>query len=576
MKREGVKQVRQPTTASSSPATSTKGTGKSWFVRVLTGLGICLMLAVLRMLSLYVKNGGLSSLRSEPVDEGPTIRVQQPDAGMVLTTRQSASSGKKKAGDEEDEEDAEEAPPPPPPPAAKKIPPTLKEIESGLYRPDTSRKLEHYAGAWLISKRRLLEARSYIKAIRSLEGASFAVAGMAAHRDPRITLMTRDFFDFSVQHLSSTTNQLPSGSTRAFLDVIHEQTVSGVGRLRARAEARRDHPTHVSPLSSDERRTELTVAVIPFCNRAASIDPRLETEMYVDFNVKVRLLFFQATFWSVYRAFPRIVVTVGTEEDLQTVMAMHLPIFKTVNMKALFNVSAPLRQPGSVHFLPRETLLFLIDKLTDKRSADFARFQYVYYTEADHILQLRSPDQLFNAIDGSGGKYAIAPHRLQVGCGFALLRTLSLCPSSFSPSLPLFSPLLPLFLSTSPHSLAISDHCHAAGLPQVQALMARQPLAGAPNSKPRQQDARGRARGSSGQLLRRRPLLFRQLRQLVVQLPKLGLKELFLLGALRGIRIHAADGHGARGSVRLLASSEALPRAGAVRREGSQARRRRV
>ena len=536
MKREGSKQARQPMTASSSVPSPAKGSGKSWIVRVLAALGICLMLAVLRMLRLYVKNGGLSSLRSEPEDEGPTIRVQRPDDAGMDVTRHSVSSGKKsREKDEEAEDHANDAPPPPPPPlppaaaAAKKVLPTLKEIESGLYRPDTSRKLEHYAGAWLISKRRLLEARPSIKAIRSLEGASFAVAGMAAHRDPRITLMTRDYFDFSVQHLSSTTNQLPSGSTRAFLDAIHEQTVSGVGRLRARAEVRHDHPTHVSPLSSDERRTELTVAVIPFCNRAASIDPRLETEMYVSFNVKVRLLFFQATFWSVYRAFPRIVVTVGTEEDLQTVLAMRLPIFKTVNMKALFNASAPLRQPGSVHFLPRETLLFLIDKLTDKRSTDFARFQYVYYTEADHILQLRSVDQLFNAIDGSGGRYAVAPHRLQVRHRRFQGRDVPFLAGLLPPHLPLslYPPIplsLPFFFSFSPFLLFSSspfllfssspfllfsssplppraDDRHAPGLPQVQAPVARQPLAGAPHRQSGKQDAGGGARRPPRQLL---------------------------------------------------------------------------
>lgn len=111
-----------------------------------------------------------------------------------------------------------------------------KLIESGLYRPNTSRALEHYAGAWLVPKRRLLEAKLRIQQIKSLEGASFAVSGYAAHQDYRTTLMTRDYFDFAVQHLSSTTNQLPQHSTQEFLDELLQQTVEWVDALKARAE----------------------------------------------------------------------------------------------------------------------------------------------------------------------------------------------------------------------------------------------------------------------------------------------------------------------------------------------------
>lgn len=111
-----------------------------------------------------------------------------------------------------------------------------KLIESGLYRPNTSRALEHYAGAWLVPKRRLLEAKLRIQQIKSLEGASFAVSGYAAHQDYRTTLMTRDYFDFAVQHLSSTTNQLPQYSTQEFLDELLQQTVEWVDALKARAE----------------------------------------------------------------------------------------------------------------------------------------------------------------------------------------------------------------------------------------------------------------------------------------------------------------------------------------------------
>ena len=121
-------------------------------------------------------------------------------------------------------------------PAKASRPLNLKPIESGLYRPNTTHTLEHYAGAWLVPKRRLLEAKLRIQHIKSLEGASFSVSGYAAHQDHRITLMTRDYFDFAVQHLSSTTNQLPQFTTQALLDELLQQTTDWVDVLRSRAE----------------------------------------------------------------------------------------------------------------------------------------------------------------------------------------------------------------------------------------------------------------------------------------------------------------------------------------------------
>ena len=368
---------------------------KSWAVRVLVCIALLSLCFVVLLLGRSKGGTGFGTTSDSEEKEGPTLRVKVPATGDISSISSTAS-----------ESQVDSAVP-------NAFKPTVKQIESGLYRPDTSRSLEHYAGAWLVSRRRLMEAKLRIRAIKSLEGASFSVAGLSSRQDPRIALMTRDYFDFSVQHLSSTTNQLPWNAPKDFLDLVHEQTVQIVERLQARAEVPKDHSTHISPLSDDPRRTEETVALIPFCNRAASVDSRLETAWNNNFQAKVRLLFMQATFWSVYRVFPRIIVTVGTDADLKILLEMNLPIWKTVNMKALFNESAPIRSRGSVHFLPKESLMFLMEKLADSSTEHFSKFKYVYYTEADHVLQLRSADQLFNAMDNSQGRFAIAPHRLQ-------------------------------------------------------------------------------------------------------------------------------------------------------------------
>lgn len=392
-------------------------------LRVLAALGICITICAAITYCIINREKLIVYLRGEYPDESLILRVAKPELNPFKPQTSATTIAPLNQ-----------------PKEIKKtlqtnvtIKPTPKEIESGLYRPDTSKSLEHYAGAWLAPRKRFFDSKMRIKAIRSLEGASFSVAGIAAQNDPRVALMTRDYFDFAVQHLSSTTNQLPSGSTNEFLETIVEQTEGIIARLKARAEVPKDHATHVNPLSDDPRRLMLTVALIPFCNRAASVDPRLETATMNAFQRTIRLLFFEATFWSVYRAFSNIVVTVGTDADLKTLLSLKLPIWKTVNMKALFNESAPVRAKGSVHFLPKESLLFLLEKLEDPRAVDFQPFRYIYYTEADHVLQIRNPDQMYNAMDMSGGKYVIAPHRMQVcaapltGGTFPSLDLLLLC-----------------------------------------------------------------------------------------------------------------------------------------------------
>lgn len=216
-------------------------------------LGICIMCVLLRVLSLnkgvlYFQRAGEDAAAAEGEGEGESLVVAPPalikpeertprrvppdeaqatptakvppktdtadsttSRSATTTTSSSSSKGKDRAIN-------------------------AKLIESGLYRPNTSRALEHYAGAWLVPKRRLLEAKLRIQQIKSLEGASFAVSGYAAHQDYRTTLMTRDYFDFAVQHLSSTTNQLPQYSTQEFLDELLQQTVEWVDALKARAE----------------------------------------------------------------------------------------------------------------------------------------------------------------------------------------------------------------------------------------------------------------------------------------------------------------------------------------------------
>ena len=188
---------------------------------------------------------------------------------------------------------------------------------SGLYRPDLTKGVEHYAGAWLVPKRRLLESLERVNKITYLEGATFSIVGY--EHDERLTLMTRDFFDFQVIHLSSTTNQMPLTTTTNFLNALSFRMYKTVQELKNGANSSISHHHSILPHNErekhDKRAREKTIAVIPFCSLTASHD-LTETEEVERFQGNIRLHYFQATFWSTYKHFPHIIVTVSSKRDL--------------------------------------------------------------------------------------------------------------------------------------------------------------------------------------------------------------------------------------------------------------------
>jgi len=284
------------------------------------------------------------------------------------------------------------------------LPKHERGVYSGLYRPDFRDSNEQYAGAWFAPKRRVLESTKDIKAVINLEGATMSVGGRGIKYEGRIGLMTRDFFDFQVLHLSSTTNQLPSNDKR-LLDALLTQMQATVQALRQRALDSLKYPAHEQP---DERLKKHTVALIPYCSKSVS------SNSFERFQFDIRRLFFEATFWSVHRYIPHIIVTFPSQMDFLALESMKLPIWKTVDMQALFNVSALDHEPKSTKLLPKQSLLFLIEKLENTNLSEFSEFNYVYYTEADLVLQLRSEWGILDTLDTpDGGSYVVTPHRMQ-------------------------------------------------------------------------------------------------------------------------------------------------------------------
>ena len=94
------------------------------------------------------------------------------------------------------------------------------------------------------------------------------------------------------------------------------------------------------------------------------------------------------------------------------VLSLNLPIWKFVDLSNLF-WTANGTEIMSPRLLPKESLLYLHRHMMHAR--DFKVFRYVYYSECDQILHIRTPADVVNTIDFYNGEYAVLPHRLQVG-----------------------------------------------------------------------------------------------------------------------------------------------------------------
>jgi hypothetical protein len=280
------------------------------------------------------------------------------------------------------------------------------DIFSGVYFPELEAAYEIYAGTWLATISKLKPLKGRYKSVTLLEGASFAII------DPDQTIMTRDFFDFQVIHLSSLTN-----AERVIFSPKFSQTlirklngvISSIKLAFNTSNSERDELLHMR-----------TLAIVPFTTKPAS------THLVNDqFQNQIRKLFFIATYWSIQRLFKHVVVFVGRGEDLKIVEELKLPVWKVVDLSHLFNDRVEIRTPGSIHHLPRESILYayrnLFEYNTEGRvdekggaAPGWEKFEYIFYSESDHIVHMRAQyyiRQLFKR-----GYKIIVPHRMQVNC----------------------------------------------------------------------------------------------------------------------------------------------------------------
>lgn len=285
---------------------------------------------------------------------------------------------------------------------------------SGVYTPRGRRGMHHYAGACLVGTKRLIEATGLIQNATRLEDVGFSLCGYSLENnvEKREVVQSRDYFDFSVLHMSSTTNQIPNQKLR---EPIHEQ-------VQRMVDQQREGQLHYNKSEIDIRLLENTVALIPF----SSLSHSNPSPALVKQEREIRKLYFLATFYSVHRYIPHVVVTVGSMEDHLLVSGLQLPIFKLLDFSDQFLEGVEDTHPRSQTRLPKYSALQIINRLQNGAAIRFHPFHYLYYTECDQILKFRPgragdtaeaeasvSEQLLDLIDLSGGLTAIAPHRLQ-------------------------------------------------------------------------------------------------------------------------------------------------------------------
>jgi hypothetical protein len=254
---------------------------------------------------------------------------------------------------------------------------------SGFYFPDTTvgHGAEYFASAWMTSKEKFIASRVGVAGIINFEGTVFAILGTHWDiGDHKKTLLTRDWFDFQVEHLSSTTNVLTSNNYDLYPFIME--------RLNTRAAMFQRMHDNTNSRSAQVN----TVALIPFSVHGATTKGE-ETK-------KMRISMFLVTFWSLKRYNFAVAVSVSSEAEQATLMELRLPLH---HVYKFYNLENAWEQP-------KKMLLQAIDDIQSNPS--WSHFKYVYYSDADQILQMRNIPNLFGMFD-MDPNYVLCPHRFQ-------------------------------------------------------------------------------------------------------------------------------------------------------------------
>jgi hypothetical protein len=272
--------------------------------------------------------------------------------------------------------------------------PSDAEYFSGVYNPSIQHNLEMYAGAYLIPKKSYMDKKHMMDGIYALEQTTTSIIQEAPHYGQSSVshiMMTRDYLDFFVEHLSAYTNTLKE---EAYHDILYNATHKA-RLLRSRALGLGRHAGR-HPKRDD------VVVIIPFATTSARSGSS-------DITSKLRLAFFEQTFWSISRYFPKITVSVSKAYDLKVLLSLGLPIDQifssTTNDDPKANYAANVKQ----------AVIQVYEQL--KSNSTWSNIKYIYFSEGDLVLHARHLNSLMDIMTSSPPnehEFALSPHRMQV------------------------------------------------------------------------------------------------------------------------------------------------------------------
>ena len=280
---------------------------------------------------------------------------------------------------------------------------------SGFYY---ANKNEEYGGGFLVSKERFLNSSERILSIWYPEMVIFSVVQKNSKCLDCNSLFLRDYFDFSSDHLSSTTNiigTMPIDTQKSLLELLNYRLENTL----------KDLIRSITNTTQQQQRRKV-ISIIPYSEEVAN--PGSNDLLYLQLHQQIRRNFFKVTFYSIYRYFSNIVVYVASKEDEKLLLSWNLPIRMIYNLDEVLS-KVPKDQYFYINhqrtearprnqMLPKYSLLSALDSF--KSDSSWSSYKYLYYTEGDQILHLRKIKLLLRAIDSRGGKDVIIPHRMQV------------------------------------------------------------------------------------------------------------------------------------------------------------------
>jgi hypothetical protein len=154
---------------------------------------------------------------------------------------------------------------------------SVSGLFSGFY---SAKDSENYGGAFFISKSKLLQQKIMLERAWYPEGIIFSVIQASQFCNDCKTIFTRDYFDLSSDHLSSTTNiigTMPMETQKRILKYLNNRLIQTVKSIK---DSIPTSTTSSSSSSHNMTNRKKVVAIIPFSQVTHTTQSELEYSLY--------------------------------------------------------------------------------------------------------------------------------------------------------------------------------------------------------------------------------------------------------------------------------------------------------